>query len=61
MKFYIYFFLAIVLMLGIILFDYAFPDLSVQQSIAATLSIYCFSFFTTICIKYGFNDNNDKK
>ena len=59
MKFYIYFFLAIVLMLGIILFDYAFPDLSVQQSIAATLSIYCFSFATGIWIKFGFKGFNN--
>jgi hypothetical protein len=61
MKPFIYFFLAAVLMFGIILFNYAFPHLSVQQSIAATLSIYCFSFFTGICIKYGLSDNNDKK
>lgn len=61
MRPFIYFFLAAVLMLGIILFNYAFPHLSVQQSIAATLSIYCFSFFTVICIKYGLSDNNDKK
>lgn len=61
MKFCIYFILAFILMIGIVLFNYAFPHLSVQQSIAATLSIYCFSFFTTICIKYGLNDNNDKK
>ena len=61
MKFCIYFILAFILMIGIVLFSYAFPHLSVQQSIAATLSIYCFSFFTTICIKYGLNGNNDKK
>ena len=61
MRRFIYFFLAVVFMMGIILFDYAFPHLSVQQSIAATLSIYCFSFFTGICIKYGLSDNNDKK
>lgn len=61
MKFCIYFILAFILMLGIVLFNYAFPNLTVQQSVAATLSIYCFSFFTGICIKYGLNDNNDKK
>lgn len=61
MKFCIYFILAFILMFGIVLFSYAFPHLSVQQSIAATLSIYCFSFFTVICIKYGLSDNNDKK
>ena len=60
MRRFIYFFLAAVLMLGIILFNYAFPYLSIQQSIAATLSIYCFSFFTGICIKYGLSDNNKK-
>ena len=60
MKFCIYFILAFILMIGIVLFNYAFPDLSVQQSIAATLSIYCFSFFTVICIKYGLSDNNKK-
>lgn len=61
MKFCIYFILAFILMIGIVLFNYAFPHLSIQQSMAATLSIYCFSFFTVICIKYGLNDNNDKK
>ena len=61
MKFCIYFILAFILMIGIVLFNYAFPHLSVQQSMAATLSIYCFSFFTVICIKYGLSDNNDKK
>lgn len=61
MKFCIYFILGFILMIGIVLFNYAFPHLSVQQSIAATLSIYCFSFFTVICIKYGLSDNNDKK
>lgn len=61
MKFCIYFILAFILMIGIVLFNYAFPHLSVQQSTAATLSIYCFSFFTVICIKYGLSDNNDKK
>jgi len=60
MKFCIYFILAFILMIGIVLFNYAFPHLSVQQSIAATLSIYCFSFFTGICLKFGLN-NNDKK
>ena len=60
MKFCIYFILAFILMIGIVLFNYAFPNLSVQQSIAATLSIYCFSFFTVICIKYGLSDNNKK-
>jgi hypothetical protein len=61
MKFCIYFILAFILMIGIVLFNYAFPHLSLQQSMAATLSIYCFSFFTAICIKYGLSDNNDKK
>lgn len=61
MRRFIYFFSAAVLMIGIVLFSYAFPHLSVQQSVAATLSIYCFSFFTGICIKYGLSDNNDKK
>ena len=60
MKFCIYFILAFILMLGIVLFNYAFPHLSVQQSMAATLSIYCFLFFTVICIKYGLSDNNKK-
>ncbi len=56
-----YIFLGIVLLFGIVLFSYAFPDLSVQQSIAATLSIYCFSFFTSICVVFGFKDINNKK
>ena len=59
MKFCIYFILAFILMIGIVLFSYAFPDLSVQQSIAATLSIYCFSFVTGICLKYGLKDNKE--
>jgi len=61
MKPFIYVFLVAILIVGMIFFDYAFPNLSVQQSIAATLSIYCFSFFTGICIKIGLEDNNDKK
>lgn len=58
-KIIIYIFAIFVLLLGIILFDYAFPELSVQQGVAAIMSIYCFSFFTVICIKYGLSDNND--
>ena len=61
MKPSIYIFLAIVLIIGMLFFDYAFPSLSVQQSIAATLAIYCFSFFTGICIKYGLKEDKDNK
>jgi len=55
----IYICFVLIILFGIILFDYAFPNLTFQQSIAATLSIYCFSFFTGICLKYGLKDNKE--
>lgn len=59
MKTSVYIFLIVILILGQFLFDYAFPNLTFQQSMAATLSIYCFSFFTGICLKYGLKDNKE--
>jgi hypothetical protein len=56
-----YIFLGIVLLFGIILWDYAFPEMNIQKSIAANLSVYCFSFFTSICIVFGLKDINNKK
>ena len=61
MKTFVYIFLIVILILGQILFDYAFPNLTFQQSIAATLSIYCFSFFTGIYLKYGLKDNKENE
>lgn len=55
-KIVIYIFIAFILLLGIILFDYAFPELSVQRGIAAMMSMYCFSFVVGLCIKFGLGD-----
>lgn len=55
----IYICLILIILFGIILFDYAFPELSIQRGCAAILSIYCFSFFTGICLKYGLKDNKE--
>ena len=55
-KIIIYIFVAFVLLLGIILFNYAFPDLSVQRGVAAIMSIYCFSFAVGLFIKFGLSD-----
>lgn len=56
MKFCIYFILAFIFIIGIVLFNYAFPELSVQQGVAAILSIYCFSFAVGLYIKFGLSD-----
>jgi len=53
-----YIFLGIVLLFGIILWDYAFPEMSIQKSIAANLSVYCFSFITSVWVTIGFKDMN---
>ena len=56
-----YIFLGIVLLFGIILWNYAFPDMNIQKSIAANLSVYCFSFFISICVVFGLKDIDNKK
>lgn len=56
-----YIFLGIVLLFGIILWDYAFPEMNIQKSIAANLSVYCFSFFTSVFVVFGLKDINNKK
>lgn len=56
-----YIFLGIVLLFGIILWDYAFPEMDIQKSIAANLSVYCFSFFTSVFVVFGLKDINNKK
>jgi hypothetical protein len=53
-----YIFLGVILLLGIILWDYAFPEMSIQKSIAVNLSVYCFSFFTSVWVAIGFQDMN---
>lgn len=55
-----YVFLGIVSLFGIILWDYAFPEMDIQKSIAANLSVYCFSFFTSICVVSCLKDINKK-
>jgi len=60
-KLFIYIFLGIVLVFGIILWDYAFPEMNFQKSIAANLSVYCFSFFTSAFVVFGLKDINNKK
>ncbi len=55
-----YIFLGIVLLFGIILWDYAFPEMNIQKSIAANLSVYCFSFITSVWVTIGLQDMNKK-
>ena len=57
----IYVFLGFVILLGIILFNYAFPELSVQRGVAAILSIYCFTFAIATWLEYEKRKNEDKK
>lgn len=47
-----YFCLFVLMVFGMMFFDYAFPNLSTQQSVAAALSIYCFSFATVSFMYY---------
>jgi hypothetical protein len=56
-----YFCLLILLVFGMMLFDYAFPNLSTQQCIAATLAVYCFSFATTSWIQWEMKNNDENK
>ena len=56
-----YIYLFILFIFGNMLFIYAFPNLSVQQSVAAVLSICSFSFGTSIFIKFGLKDKYNKK
>jgi hypothetical protein len=44
---------------GILAFDYAFPDMSIQRSTAAILSMYCFSFATVTW--FGYEMRKDKE
>lgn len=56
----IYICLVLIILFGIILFDYAFPELSIQRGCAAILSIYCFSFAISTWLEYEKNKNNTK-
>lgn len=61
-----YFCMLVLIIFGMILFDYAFPNLTVHQCIAATLAVYCFSFATAAWFQWETNnskepDNKDKK
>lgn len=63
-KIIIYILLIVVILLGTILFDYAFPDIDIQRGLAAILSMYCFSFVTVILVMYELKkdkENNDNK
>lgn len=57
----IVFYSCIILMIifGIFAFDYAFPDMSIQRSTAAVLSMYCFSFVTVTW--FGYEMRKDKE
>ena len=61
MRPWLYIFLGFIILLGIILWDYAFPEIDIQKSMAANLSVYCFSFFTSVCVVYGLKDIDNKK
>lgn len=61
MRPWLYIFLGFIILLGIILWDYAFPEMDIQKSMAANLSVYCFSFFTSVCVVYGLKDIDNKK
>lgn len=61
MRPWLYIFLGFIILLGIILWDYAFPDMNIQKSTAANLSVYCFSFFTSVCVVYALKDIDNKK
>lgn len=61
-----YFCMLVLIIFGMILFDYAFPNLTVQQCVAATLAVYCFSFATAAWFQWEYDknkesDNKDKK
>ena len=60
-KIIIYIFLGFVILLGIILFNYAFPELSVQRGVAAILSIFSFPFAISTWLEYEKRKNEDKK
>ena len=60
-NFVIYTCLGLIILFGIILFDYAFPELSVQRGAAAILSIYCFTFAIATWLEYEKRKNEDKK
>ena len=61
MRPWLYIFLGFIILLGIILWDYAFPEMDIQKSMSANLSVYCFSFFTSVCVVYGLKDIDNKK
>lgn len=60
-NFAIYICLGLIILFGIILFDYAFSELSVQRGVAAILSIFSFPFAIVTWLEYEKRKNEDKK
>jgi len=60
-NFAIYTCLGLIILFGIILFDYAFSELSVQRRVAGILSICGFTFTIATWLEYEKRKNEDKK